>query len=413
MEAAQQADIRVHAVASETLHPLASYMKKAGAKGPPATMGGFQKLFGGMKLSKPLEAPDEFPPTCEDEGFYLPPKQAIDLPWPRDTPRSKVEPIWDASDCKNLTSLVNGGETLALKVLKDSLKDGAWVANFEKPKTSCTSLSPSTTNLSPYLSWGCVSPRTTWFAIAKALQGRNATKPPVSLHGQLLWRDFNHLMAHDANQEVPGCWNWMEGNKHCRQVSWDDDPRMLEAWKKGETGYPWIDACMRQLATEGWIHHLGRHAVACFLTRGDLWQSWEKGAQHFEATLLDADYSLNGFNWLWLSCSGFFYQYFRCYSPIAFQKKNDPNGNYIKKYVPELKNLPAKYIYEPWKAPTAILERAGVVLGDNYPEPIVEHATVSKANMGRMKEAYDAHKLKQEAMKKQRSSSPQKKKQRV
>jgi cryptochrome len=135
------------------------------------------------------------------------------------------------------------------------------------------------------------------------------------------------LIAHSANKETPGSWQQIEGNKYSRDIPWSKNEEFLDAWKNGKTGYPWIDACMIQLANEGWMHHLGRHAVACFLTRGDLWQSWEEGALHFESQLLDADYSVNVFNWLWLSCSGFFYQYFRCYSPVAFQKKNDPNGN--------------------------------------------------------------------------------------
>jgi cryptochrome len=181
------------------------------------------------------------------------------------------------------------------------------------------------------MSMGCLSPRMVWHAISEAIEKAPASapksKPPVSLHGQMLWRDFNSLVAHSANKETPGSWGQIEGNKYCRDIPWSQNERFLDAWKNGKTGYPWIDACMMQLATEGWIHHLGRHAVACFLTRGDLWQSWEEGALHFESQLLDADYSLNGFNWLWLSCSGFFYQYFRCYGPVSFQKKNDPNGN--------------------------------------------------------------------------------------
>lgn len=190
--------------------------------------------------------------------------------------------------------------------------------------------------------------------IQKAPPHVKRSKPPVSLHGQLLWRDFNHLMAHDANQQCPGSWNQIHGNKHCRDIPWDDDPKLVKAWKQGQTGYPWIDATMRQLSQQGWMHHLGRHAVACFLTRGDLWQSWQHGALHFEAQLLDADYALNGFNWLWLSCSGFFYQYFRCYSSITFQKKNDPHGIYIRHFCPELKKLADKYIYQPWEAPLAV-----------------------------------------------------------
>ena len=278
-------------------------------------------------------------------------------------------------------------------------------ASFEKPKTSCTEVSsPSTTVLSPYLSLGCISPRTAWHAVAdantRASSRTNRSKPPVSLHGQLLWRDFNNLMAHSANAQNPGSWGRMEGNPYCRDVPWSSDPELLAVWKEGRTGYPWIDACMAQLRTEGWIHHLGRHAVACFLTRGDLWQSWVGGADHFEGELLDADYALNSFNWMWLSCSGFFYMYFRCYSPVAFQKKNDPNGNYIRKWVPELANLPAKNIYEPWKANISILNTAGVKLGKTYPRPIVDHAIVSKENMSKMSLAYDMHKDKQAATKK-------------
>ena len=425
IDLAQTSDIRLFTAKSETLYPLQEYMKKAkNGKAVPSSMTGFQKIFEGMppmKKALPPPTKEDFPLNDDLEKLsklYLPPTKPTDLPWPRDIPRSEVESIWDASDCKNLTPLVHGGETLARKVLKQKLKDANWVAAYEKPKTSATSLEPSTTNLSPYLSWGCLSPREFWFAlddaIAKASSGTKKSKPPVSLHGQLLWRDFNNLMAHNANLNHPGCWNHIEGNQYCREVPWDDDPQLLEQWKKGKTGYPWIDAAMRQLAQEGWIHHLGRHAVACFLTRGDLWLNWEEGAKHFEAELLDADYALNGFNWLWLSCSGFFYQYFRCYSPIVFQKKNDPNGNYIRKYVPELKDLPSKYIYAPWEAPTSILDKAGVKLGKNYPRPVVDHKVISKENMNRMNLAYVDHKAREAAsVAAAKEKKPSKKKQRT
>lgn len=99
-------------------------------------------------------------------------------------------------------------------------------------------------------------------------------------------------------------------------------------------GFPFIDAIMTQLRLEGWIHHLARHVVACFLTRGHLYQSWEKGAYIFEQYLLDADYALNAANWQWLSCSAFFHLYFRVYGPVTFGKKTDPNGDYIRKYIP-------------------------------------------------------------------------------
>jgi len=398
-------------VASETLHPLKFYVEKSGKKGVPNSMRSFETLFRSIgPVSKPLEAPGKLP-SCssnlKNDDRYSLPSKATDLPWPRQTPLNQVTPLWGPDDCKHLKPLVHGGETHAMKQLARNI--GAkpkYVASYSKPHTSPTALTPSTTALSPYLSSGCISARSVWWAIQKAVEEsgvKNPSKPPVSLEGQLLWRDFNNLMAHSAGEK----WSQMKGNRYCRLIPWDNNPDLLNAWKNGQTGYPWIDACMVQLKNEGWIHHLGRHAVACFLTRGDLWQSWEQGALHFESHLLDADYALNSFNWLWLSCSGFFYQYFRCYSPVAFQKKNDPSGSYIRKHLPVLSKLPDKYIYEPWKAPIAVQKSAGIRIGVDYPKPIVDHATISKENMSKMAEAYEA--LKAEAS----AYEPAKKKQKA
>ena len=390
-ELVQKHNVRRHAVCSETIFPLRDYVEAAKNK-LPTSMGMFQKLFAKMgPVPDAQRAPPKFPPCDESVIGLAPPKKPTDLPWPRNTPKDKVTPLWGPDDCQNLTPIAHGGETLALERVQKTIADKPnYVATFEKPETSYTVVEPSTTALSPYMSWGCLSPRTVWHAISKAQTNSTAktrSKPPVSLHGQLLWRDLNNLMAHDVGAQ----WNSMEGNKHCRSIPWDDDPLLLKLWKEGQTGYPWIDANMRQLKQEGWMHHLGRHAVACFLTRGDLWQSWKKGAEHFESHLLDADYSLNGFNWIWLSCSGFFYQYFRCYSPVAFAKNKDgSHGAYVRKFCPELAKLPQTYLYEPWTAPKHVLVKAGVDLGTKYPRPIVDHATISKTNMGRMKYAYDA-----------------------
>lgn len=112
----------------------------------------------------------------------------------------------------------------------------------------------------------------------------------------------------------------------------------------------------------------------------------------FDELLLDADWSINSFNWQWLSCSAFFHQFFRCYSPVAFGKKTDPDGLYIKKYLPQLRGFPKKYIYEPWTAPITMQMAAGCVIGKDYPAPIVDHTPTSKANMSRMKAAFDANK---------------------
>ncbi|XP_020613357.1 cryptochrome-1-like [Orbicella faveolata] len=183
----------------------------------------------------------------------------------------------------------------------------------------------------------------------------------------------------------------MEGNPVCLQVPWDTNPEFVKAWSEARTGYPFIDAIMTQLRREGWIHHLARHAVACFLTRGDLWISWEEGLKVFEKYLLDHDWSLNAGNWMWLSASAFFHAYFRVYSPVAFGKKTDPNGDYIKKYIPVLKKYPPKYIYEPWTAPQSVQKAAGCVIGKDYPRPIVDHKVVVKTNITRMKKARADH----------------------
>ena len=425
---ARACGIHVTAIASETLHPLEKYTdysstsssSSSSVNGLPITMGSFQSLFAKFKgIAKPMEAPSQLPPpgpTNNNNNDWCVPQSPTDLPWPRGIPRSRVTPVWNQKDCENLTPIVRGGETAALAQLHRSVTQRpAYVATFEKPQTSCVETQHpfSTTVLSPYLSLGCLSPRTVWYAIEESSSRSNSnttrSRPPVSLHGQLLWRDFNNLMAHSANRCKRGSWGRVHDNVYCRDIPWSDDPERLRAWQEGRTGYPWIDACLKQLETEGWIHHLGRHAVACFLTRGDLWQSWEKGAHHFESRLLDADYALNGFNWLWLSCSGFFYQYFRCYGPVSFQQKNDPTGRYIRRYLPVLEKLPNRYIYEPWKAPMAVQQQAGIRIGVDYPKPIVEHSVVSKENMKKMALAYEPYKKTTTKKKKKKESSSKRK----
>ncbi|XP_049950819.1 cryptochrome-1 [Schistocerca serialis cubense] len=276
-----------------------------------------------------------------------------------------------------------GGESAALDRLNLKMKNKEWVCKFEKPNTSPNSLEPSTTVLSPYLKFGCLSARTFYYKLKEVIGTCPHTKPPVSLLGQLLWREFYYVVA----AETPN-FDKMVGNPICCQVPWNKNEEHLAAWAEGRTGYPFIDAIMIQLRTEGWIHHLSRHAVACFLTRGDLWISWEDGQKVFEELLLDADWALNAGNWMWLSASAFFHQFFRVYSPVAFGKKTDKLGEYIKKYVPVLRKYPPEYIYEPWKAPLSVQKQAGCVVGEDYPKRIVIHEDVYKINISKMSEAY-------------------------
>ncbi|XP_017540798.1 cryptochrome circadian regulator 4 [Pygocentrus nattereri] len=288
----------------------------------------------------------------------------------------------DGSDEAQAEVLWPGGETHALQRLHKHLESQGWVQN-SKPQAVPNSLWPNTTGLSPYFSFGCLSVRTFYHTLSRVYaRARNHALPPVALQGQVLWREFFYTAAaHTPN------FTRMEGNPICLQIRWNHDPDALQKWRTAQTGFPWIDAIMTQLRQEGWIHHLSRHAVACFLTRGDLWISWEEGMKVFEEYLLDADYSVNAGNWLWLSASAFFHQYNRIFCPVRFGRRTDPEGRYIRKYVPVLKNFPSRFIYEPWSAPEEVQLQAGCIIGEDYPFPMVCHAEASERNLALMKEA--------------------------
>ncbi|CAI0470682.1 unnamed protein product [Linum tenue] len=271
------------------------------------------------------------------------------------------------------------------EVLINCLKQ-KWVATFEKPKGDPSAfLRPATTTLSPYLKFGCVSSRYFYQCIQDVYtRNKKHTSPPVSLLGQLLWRDFFYTVAFGTPN-----FDQMRGNKICKQIPWNDNDELLTAWREAKTGYPWIDAIMTQW---GWMHHLARHCVACFLTRGDLFVHWEKGRDVFERLLIDSDWAINSGNWMWLSCSSFFYQYNRIYSPISFGKKYDPNGNYIRHFLPILKDMPKEYIYEPWTAPLSVQTKAKCIIGKDYPKPMVSHDSASKDCKQKLAAAYELNK---------------------
>lgn len=282
-------------------------------------------------------------------------------------------------------AFVTPGERGALATLSAWTSQPARVAGFEKPSTDPSAHAPAaTTRLSAHLKFGSLSARTMYQALREAERAAGAhSLPPTSLVGQLLWREmFTTIGASAPNYDR------MVGNPICRQIDWDDTPELLSAWTEGQTGYPWIDAAMRQLNTEGWMHHLARHSVACFLTRGDLWQSWEAGQGVFDRLLIDADWSLNASNWMWLSASAYFTAIDRIYSPVAFAKKYPGAGSYVRHYLPELARVPDACLLEPWTMTAEQQRQAGCLLGRDYPLPVVEHAPARERNLGRMRAAY-------------------------
>lgn len=220
-----------------------------------------------------------------------------------------------------------------------------------------------TSRLSPHLAWGEISVHAIW----RHLSDRgDAAK---SFLRELGWRDFNtHLLYHFP--ELPEL-SW---NAQFRDFPWETAPEHLRAWQEGRTGYPIVDAGMRQLWRTGWMHNRVRMIVASFLIK-DLLIDWRKGEAWFWDTLVDADLPQNAGNWQWAAGSGAdAAPYFRVLNPTTQSMKFDPKGDYIRRFVPELAKLAAPHIHAPEQAPVDVLKAAGIRLGQDYPRPIVDHA---------------------------------------
>jgi len=219
-----------------------------------------------------------------------------------------------------------------------------------------------TSRLSPHLAHGEISPRQIWHA------AMGQPKNPDKFLSEIGWREFSYvLMFHVpklASQNFKPAFDKFE---------WQDDARALQAWQRGQTGYPFVDAGMRQLWQTGWQHNRVRMVCASFLIK-HLLQDWRLGEAWYWDTLLEADPASNAASWQWVAGSGADASpYFRIFNPFSQGEKFDPDGDYVRKYVPELSKMPKKYIHRPWEAPTNILDYAGVELGATYPKPIVEH----------------------------------------
>lgn len=223
--------------------------------------------------------------------------------------------------------------------------------------------SQTTSKLSPYLHFGHISPRQIWNHIPK-----KTTSDILHFFSELGWREFSYyLLWHFPKiPEQP----FVEKFK---DFQWDNNKKSLTRWQKGETGYPIIDAGMRELWETGWMHNRVRMIVASFLTK-DLFVHWRKGEDWFWDTLVDADLASNAASWQWVAGSGAdAAPYFRIFNPILQGEKFDPQGEYVKKWIPELQSVPAKWVHKPWEAPGLDLRSWGVTLGNDYPHPIVDH----------------------------------------
>jgi deoxyribodipyrimidine photo-lyase len=230
-----------------------------------------------------------------------------------------------------------------------------------------------TSRLSAYLHFGCVSPREVEERLPRGAG-------PDEFRRQLCWRDFyHHVLLHfprNARAEFQ--------DRYRGAIRWSYAERRFEAWRAGRTGFPLVDAGMRQLLREGWMHNRARLVVGSFLTK-DLGIDWRWGERHFMRLLIDGDQANNNGNWQWIASVGTDRQPVsrRILSPARQQERFDPDGAYVRRYVPELREVPDRYLVEPWTMPGDVQRECRCVIGRDYPEPIVDHAQARREALAR------------------------------
>ncbi len=270
------------------------------------------------------------------------------------------------------------GEEEALARLDAFLENNdGYPEDRDKPYKAATS------TLSPYLHIGTISPRMIWHTTFSASMAQHGclTHANEKFLSELVWREFSyHQLYH-----LPDI------SKHpvqplFKHFQWKKDTGAFAQWSKGKTGYPLVDAGMRQLWQTGWMHNRVRMVVASFLIK-HLGQDWRTGEQWFWDTLVDADPASNPANWQWVAgCGADAAPFFRVFNPIIQSEKFDPEGKYIRTFLPELADLPAAKIHEPWKLSKSEQQRYGVIIGQDYPSPIVVHEKAREAALSAYKE---------------------------
>ncbi len=301
------------------------------------------------------------------EPLPAPERLARPRQWPEGVELSDLalEPKvnWDADIRNAWTPGSEGAETRLQEFLDEALRQYSEGRN--RPDMDGSS------RLSPHLHYGEISPRQVWGAVKgrAALYSSKSSKESARVFlAELGWREFaHHLLYHfPYTTEEPL-------RDEFARFPWMSDKKGLRAWQRGETGYPIVDAGMRQLWAIGWMHNRVRMIVASFLVK-HLLIPWQHGAEWFWDTLVDADLANNTLGWQWTAgCGADAAPYFRIFNPILQGKKYDPNGEYVRQWVPELAPLPTQYIHCPWEAPEGTLADAGIKLGRDYPKPIVDH----------------------------------------
>jgi deoxyribodipyrimidine photo-lyase len=294
-----------------------------------------------------IPAPQAFPASDELASWHLRP----------------TRPDWAGG----LRRLWRPGEDGALDRLRQFL-DGPLEAYHQRRDAPGEE---GTSRLSPHLHFGEISPHRILDAVrtrSLELTGNPVTAFADAFLKEIGWREFSyHLLFHFPDLPTRPL------RAEFDRFPWAEDQEQLAAWKRGMTGYPIVDAGMRELWATGWMHNRVRMVVASFLVK-DLLQSWRPGEDWFWDTLVDADLANNAASWQWVSgCGADAAPFFRIFNPVLQGEKFDPDGRYIRRWIPELAKLPDKLIHAPWKGRPIDLSEAGVVLGKTYPLPLVDH----------------------------------------
>jgi len=284
---------------------------------------------------------------------------------------------WD----RGITAHWRIGEQAAQRRLARFMADGADDYLMQRDLPAVNGVS----RLSPHLHFGEVSPRQIWHAVeatAAAHGLMTVPEPHLGWLRQIAWREFaQHLLVHyPATADAPL-------REDFADFPWRADAAGVARWQRGETGFPIVDAGMRELWHTGWMHNRVRMIVASFLTK-DIGAHWLEGARWFWDTLVDADLPNNTLGWQWAAgCGADAAPYFRVFNPILQSTRFDPHGSYIRRWLPALSRLPTAALHAPWDAPPLTLAGAGVRLGRDYPEPMLDHGTARTAALARLKRA--------------------------
>lgn len=304
------------------------------------------------------------PARCEALSWRAPPR------WPascaRDDFALRPSRPWDAEFFAHWEPGEAGAAARLDRFLRRSLE--SYATDRDIPAAAGTS------RLSPWLRWGEIGPRQIVAAV-EAYSRAEGLSPdaggPRRFLAELGWREFaHHLLYHFPHTVRESL------RPEFARFPWAEDPGGVfwRAWRRGLTGYPIVDAGMRQLWRTGWMHNRVRMIAASFLVK-HLRLPWQRGAEWFLDTLVDADYANNTLGWQWVAgCGADAAPYFRIFAPVAQGQRFDPDGAYVRAFVPELAKLPSRWIHNPWQAPATVLAEAGVLLGETYPFPVVDHA---------------------------------------